>query len=201
MCLPRRIFQIPRLGTKLKQDSTPLSYTPRKLISHPTNKFFYIIEGDHRVMGQDAYAQKLDAQVAVSSSRTKWPLICGAGSESKADRSTSKSLAYRQRASDDRKLQLERGHLASVSSIPCRFVSTIYGLLCPGLSSRRRERPCRLSLWIATRQPSRSQLSPFPHVGVNCTLLSAPQQTHSFPLNRVQVDFCARTHSRMTVQG
>lgn len=54
------IFQIPKLGTKLKQDAIPLSYTPRKFISHPTNPYFYLIEGDHRVMGEAAAAAKLD---------------------------------------------------------------------------------------------------------------------------------------------
>ncbi|KAJ7622981.1 hypothetical protein B0H17DRAFT_1289482 [Mycena rosella] len=55
-----RIFQIPKLGTKLKQDSMPLSYTPRKFIAHPTNHYFYMIEGDHHVLGPDAAAAKLD---------------------------------------------------------------------------------------------------------------------------------------------
>ncbi|KIY70657.1 hypothetical protein CYLTODRAFT_419613 [Cylindrobasidium torrendii FP15055 ss-10] len=52
-----RIFQIPKLGQKLKSTSLPLSYTPRKMITHPTNEFFYIIEGDHRVVG-DAEVQR-----------------------------------------------------------------------------------------------------------------------------------------------
>ncbi|KAF8070070.1 CPSF A subunit region-domain-containing protein [Lyophyllum atratum] len=55
-----RIFQIPKLGTKLKQDSIPLSYTPRKFITHPSNHYFYLIEGDHRVMGEDAASKRLD---------------------------------------------------------------------------------------------------------------------------------------------
>ncbi|KIP06506.1 hypothetical protein PHLGIDRAFT_128225 [Phlebiopsis gigantea 11061_1 CR5-6] len=55
-----RIFQIPKLGTKLKQDSIPLSYTPRKMIPHPSNGYFYIIEGDHRVMGEEAKQKKLE---------------------------------------------------------------------------------------------------------------------------------------------
>ncbi|KAK7473160.1 pre-mRNA-splicing factor rse1 [Stygiomarasmius scandens] len=54
-----RIFQIPKLGTKLKQDSIPLSFTPRKFITHPSNNYFYLIEGDHRVLGDDAAAKKL----------------------------------------------------------------------------------------------------------------------------------------------
>ncbi|KAK0225582.1 CPSF A subunit region-domain-containing protein [Armillaria fumosa] len=54
-----RIFQIPKLGTKLKADSIPLSYTPRKFITHPHNEYFYIIEADHRTLGDDAAANKL----------------------------------------------------------------------------------------------------------------------------------------------
>lgn len=53
------IFQIPNLGTKLKQDSIPLLYTPRKFITHPTNNYFYLIEGDHRVMGEGAAEEAL----------------------------------------------------------------------------------------------------------------------------------------------
>ncbi|KAJ4475998.1 CPSF A subunit region-domain-containing protein [Lentinula edodes] len=49
-----RIFQIPKLGTQLKQDSIPLSYTPRKFIAH--GNYFYMVEGDHR---EDAGEKKL----------------------------------------------------------------------------------------------------------------------------------------------
>ncbi|KAF9073666.1 CPSF A subunit region-domain-containing protein [Rhodocollybia butyracea] len=52
-----RIFQIPKLGTQLKQDSIPLSYTPRKFIAH--GPYFYIVEGDHRVLGEDAAEKRL----------------------------------------------------------------------------------------------------------------------------------------------
>lgn len=49
-----RIFSIPKLGEKLKQDSTPLTYTPRKFISHPFNPVFYMIEADHRTYSKGA---------------------------------------------------------------------------------------------------------------------------------------------------
>lgn len=49
-----RIFSIPKLGEKLKQDSTPLTYTPRKFISHPFNSVFYMIEADHRTYSKGA---------------------------------------------------------------------------------------------------------------------------------------------------
>ncbi|KAF9523470.1 CPSF A subunit region-domain-containing protein [Crepidotus variabilis] len=55
-----RIFQVPKLGMKLKQDSIPLLYTPRKFITHPTNNYFYLIEGDHRVMGDQDATKKLN---------------------------------------------------------------------------------------------------------------------------------------------
>ena len=48
---------------KLKQDSMPLSYTPRKFITHPGNNYFYMIEGDHRVLSEDATAKKLQSLV------------------------------------------------------------------------------------------------------------------------------------------
>ncbi|KIK98465.1 hypothetical protein PAXRUDRAFT_823827 [Paxillus rubicundulus Ve08.2h10] len=54
-----RIFQVPKLGMKLKQDVIPLSYTPRKFISHPTNRYLYLIEGDNRVMGEEAINKHL----------------------------------------------------------------------------------------------------------------------------------------------
>lgn len=49
-----RIFSIPKLGEKLKQDFTPLTYTPRKFISHPFNSVFYMIEADHRTYSKGA---------------------------------------------------------------------------------------------------------------------------------------------------
>ncbi|CAK5281320.1 unnamed protein product, partial [Mycena citricolor] len=54
-----RIFQVPKLGTRLKQDSMQLSYTPRKFVTHPENHYFYMIESDHRVVGTEATAKGL----------------------------------------------------------------------------------------------------------------------------------------------
>jgi len=54
-----RIFQIPKLGTNLKQDTLQLTYTPRKFTTHPSNSYFYLIESDHRVLGEVAAATKL----------------------------------------------------------------------------------------------------------------------------------------------
>jgi len=60
-----RIFQIPKLGTKLKQDAIQLSHTPRKLISHPSNRYFYTIEGDHRTWSDDAIQKKVAELVSL----------------------------------------------------------------------------------------------------------------------------------------
>ncbi|KAL7420211.1 pre-mRNA-splicing factor rse1 [Cryptotrichosporon argae] len=49
-----RIFTIPKLGERLKQDTTQLSYTPRKFVNHPYQNIFYVIETDHRVYGPAA---------------------------------------------------------------------------------------------------------------------------------------------------
>ena len=58
-----RIFQIPKLGTKLKEDTLQLTYTPRKFTTHPGNSYFYLIESDHRVLGEVAAATKLQELV------------------------------------------------------------------------------------------------------------------------------------------
>ena len=52
---------------KLKQDSILLSYTPRKFISHPTNRYLYLIEGDHRVIGEEATNKRLQQLVSALS--------------------------------------------------------------------------------------------------------------------------------------
>ncbi|POY74330.1 hypothetical protein BMF94_2524 [Rhodotorula taiwanensis] len=43
-----RIFTFPRLGQKVQQTAIDLSYTPRKLITSPTNRLLYTVEADHR---------------------------------------------------------------------------------------------------------------------------------------------------------
>jgi len=63
-CFLFSIFQIPKLGMKLKQDSIPLSLTFRRFISHPKNRHFYLNEGDHRVLGDEAANKRLQAMVS-----------------------------------------------------------------------------------------------------------------------------------------
>lgn len=57
------IFTIPKLDTKLKQDITPLSYTPRRFVSHPTSKVFYVAESDHRTHAPAAIKRLVEEKV------------------------------------------------------------------------------------------------------------------------------------------
>ncbi|KAK0539000.1 pre-mRNA-splicing factor rse1 [Tilletia horrida] len=55
-----RIFTIADLGTKLKQDILPLSYTPRKIAPHPSRPGrFFVVESDHRVLSPWSQQQRL----------------------------------------------------------------------------------------------------------------------------------------------
>ncbi|CEH18667.1 pre-mrna-splicing factor rse1 [Ceraceosorus bombacis] len=57
-----RIFTIPTLGTKLKTDTLPLSYTPRRFVNHPSRTtLFYVVEADHRTLSPWAQEQRLAA--------------------------------------------------------------------------------------------------------------------------------------------
>lgn len=58
------IFTIPKIGEKLKQDSTPLTYTPRRIESIPGVPFFYLIETDHRTYGPKAINRILEEKQA-----------------------------------------------------------------------------------------------------------------------------------------
>lgn len=54
-----RIFTLPHLGAELKMETLPLSYTPRKMLVHPTNPgLFYILESDHRALSPWTIAQR-----------------------------------------------------------------------------------------------------------------------------------------------
>jgi splicing factor 3B subunit 3 len=61
-----RIFQLPKLGGKLTQTSLPLSYTPRKIVSHPSFQYFYLIESDHRTYSEQAIEIRLQEMVRLA---------------------------------------------------------------------------------------------------------------------------------------
>ncbi|CAD6893281.1 unnamed protein product [Tilletia laevis] len=66
-----RIFTIANLGTKLKQDIVPLSYTPRKMAPHPSRPGrFFVVEADHRVLSPWTQQQRLKGTRNGSASTT-----------------------------------------------------------------------------------------------------------------------------------
>ena len=81
-----RIFQVSKLGMKLKQDSIPLAYTPRKFITHPSNPYFYLIEGDHRTVGPEASENRLAELVSCTHA------VCGIDELSNKQRSKGKPV-------------------------------------------------------------------------------------------------------------
>jgi splicing factor 3B subunit 3 len=42
----------------------PLSYTPRKFVSHPNHKLFYLVEADHHTLGPDVTENLLGEMVS-----------------------------------------------------------------------------------------------------------------------------------------
>ncbi|PKI83751.1 pre-mRNA-splicing factor rse1 [Malassezia vespertilionis] len=57
-----RIFTLPHLGSQLKMETLPLSYTPRKMAVHPTNPaLFYVVESENRALSPWTVAQRIDA--------------------------------------------------------------------------------------------------------------------------------------------
>ncbi|KAJ6511945.1 CPSF A subunit region-domain-containing protein [Mycena vitilis] len=44
-----RIFRLTNIDNNLHQSSTSLSHTPRQMVCHPNNNYFYIVESDNRV--------------------------------------------------------------------------------------------------------------------------------------------------------
>ncbi len=57
-----RIFTIPQLAARLKQDVVPLSHTPRRMAAHPENNgIFYVVQSDHRVLSRWAIETRQQA--------------------------------------------------------------------------------------------------------------------------------------------
>ncbi|KAM7192535.1 Pre-mRNA-splicing factor rse1 [Rhypophila sp. PSN 637] len=54
-----RIFTIEKLGGTLIQKSIPLSHTPKRLVKHPEQPYFYTIESDNNTLPPDLQAQLL----------------------------------------------------------------------------------------------------------------------------------------------
>ncbi len=61
-----RIFTIEKLGDNLIQKSIPLSYTPKHLVKHPDQPYFYTIESDNNTLPPDLRAKLLEQPNAVN---------------------------------------------------------------------------------------------------------------------------------------
>ncbi|KAK0646032.1 Pre-mRNA-splicing factor rse-1 [Cercophora newfieldiana] len=68
-----RIFTIEKLGDNLIQKSIPLSYTPKRLVKHPDQPYFYTIESDNNTLPQELRAKLLAAPSAVNGDATVLP--------------------------------------------------------------------------------------------------------------------------------
>ena len=71
--LPIRIFSIEKLGDNLIQKSVPLSYTPRRLVKHPEQPYFYTIESDNNTLPPELRAQLLAHPNATNGDLTVLP--------------------------------------------------------------------------------------------------------------------------------
>lgn len=58
-----RIFTLPKIDVKVQQTAIPLSYTPRKIATHPSNAYLYVAEADHRVLSPSAQLARLSKLV------------------------------------------------------------------------------------------------------------------------------------------
>ncbi|KAK3295976.1 CPSF A subunit region-domain-containing protein [Chaetomium fimeti] len=61
-----RIFTIERLGDTMIQKSIPLTYTPKRLVKHPEQPYFYTIESDNNTLPPELRAQLLAQSGAVN---------------------------------------------------------------------------------------------------------------------------------------
>ncbi|KAK3375163.1 CPSF A subunit region-domain-containing protein [Podospora didyma] len=61
-----RIFTIAKLGDNLIQKSIPLTYTPKRLVKHPEQPYFYTIEADNNTIPPELRAQLLEQSGSVN---------------------------------------------------------------------------------------------------------------------------------------
>ncbi|POS71889.1 pre-mRNA-splicing factor rse-1 [Diaporthe helianthi] len=68
-----RIFSIEKLSENLIQKSVPLTYTPRKLVKHPEQPYFYTIEADNNTLPPELRQQLLADPGVVNGDSTVLP--------------------------------------------------------------------------------------------------------------------------------
>jgi splicing factor 3B subunit 3 len=182
--LSGRIFQVPRLGTKLKQDSIPLSYTPRKFITHPGNHYFYMIEGDHRVLGEvaaDAKLQELVCNKLINCIRVSCLAYLLSSSVDREKRLILKWSIFQLKYLVDPRRQQGLGDHPSESSTPLK------------------RKLLQLFLWKIMKQHSHLQSFRSQLVAANSILLLVRQRILCFLLDHVPLVTYGRTSLQMTV--
>lgn len=68
-----RIFSIEKLSENLIQKSIPLTYTPKKLVKHPEQPYFYTIEADNNTLPPELRQQLLSDPGVVNGDSTVLP--------------------------------------------------------------------------------------------------------------------------------
>ncbi|PLB41012.1 DDB1/RSE1 family protein [Aspergillus candidus] len=68
-----RIFSIEKLDNNMLQQSIPLSHTPRRLVKHPEQPLFYVIESDNNVLSESTRARLLEDSKARGDDDTELP--------------------------------------------------------------------------------------------------------------------------------
>ncbi|KAL1837554.1 hypothetical protein VTJ49DRAFT_3657 [Mycothermus thermophilus] len=68
-----RIFRIENLGQTMIQKSIPLTYTPKRLVKHPEQPYFYTIESDNNTLPPELRAQLLEQSGATNGDSTVLP--------------------------------------------------------------------------------------------------------------------------------
>ncbi|KAK4157896.1 CPSF A subunit region-domain-containing protein [Chaetomidium leptoderma] len=68
-----RIFIIEKLGETMIQKSIPLTYTPKRLVKHPEQPYFYTIESDNNTLPPELRAQLLAQSGTVNGDATVLP--------------------------------------------------------------------------------------------------------------------------------
>ncbi|PLN75625.1 pre-mRNA-splicing factor rse1 [Aspergillus taichungensis] len=68
-----RIFSIEKLDNNMLQQSIPLSHTPRRLVKHPEQPLFYVIESDNNVLSESTRARLLEDSKARGGDDTELP--------------------------------------------------------------------------------------------------------------------------------
>ncbi|KAL2259969.1 hypothetical protein VTK26DRAFT_6181 [Humicola hyalothermophila] len=68
-----RIFTIEKLGEYMIQKSIPLTYTPKRLVKHPEQPYFYTIESDNNTLPPELRAQLMAQPNAVNGDAKELP--------------------------------------------------------------------------------------------------------------------------------